>query len=183
MPFEMDLLSLLFIGCKKEEKQHNLRLVIDGGKYVSTISRIANDKRTPVAIDTISGHLDVTIDAVNANDLLLVQVANVGDDAVNLSVHTTGELTNSYTVNNGDKPYHQYFMFTHPSEATQRQLGNEPILSLDNYIFFSFSSELLSFAISFLMRFAVTTRLLLISANNTGSINCSPLSSTSPICS
>lgn len=119
------LLSLLFIGCKKDEKQYNLRLVVDGGKYISTISRIANDKRTPISIDTVSGHLDVTIDAVNADDLLLVQVANIGDDAVNLSVHSTGELTDSYTVNKGDRPYHQYYMYIHPSEETQRQLAND----------------------------------------------------------
>lgn len=120
------LISLFFLGCKKEEKQYSLRLVVDGGKYISTISRIANDKRIPIAIDTASGHLDIRIPALTDDELFLIRVTSIGEDTVNLKAYITDNLVHSKTLNKADKVYHQYFFSKDsPSEEIIQQFHND----------------------------------------------------------
>lgn len=120
------LLSLFFLSCKKEEKQYSLRLVVDGGRYVSSIYRIANDKRTPISVDTISGDYDITVSAIMADDLFLVRVKNLRDEAVNLKAYTPDKLLLSKTLNKGEKTFHQYFFSSEsPSQETLSQFGND----------------------------------------------------------
>jgi|GEM_PF-5265117 len=122
------LLSLivLFLGCKKDEKQYNIRLVVDGGKYVSSIYRLALDKRIPIAVDSTSRHTDVTVHAQTADDLFLIRITNLGDEPVNLKTFTIGDLRDSKTLDKGDMTYHQYYFSSDsPSEETIEKLGND----------------------------------------------------------
>lgn len=100
--------------------------MVDGGRYVSSIYRIANDKRTPISVDTISGDYDITVSAIMADDLFLVRVKNLRDEAVNLKAYTPDKLLLSKTLNKGEKTFHQYFFSSEsPSQETLSQFGND----------------------------------------------------------